>query len=165
MPDSEQSKASTRADAAPAGTHTRSMMTTEIHEIERALQAIELILADRCRADGFAPRNAPSNVVDLPAPAKEIDARSGQESKAASPEREAIHCCLTSAATLLDVTRRLMTEPVGSRKDRTERLRTLVADMRTGGRIAFHAGLVLLGQDASLAGPAHTPPPARGGGQ
>lgn len=125
-------------------------------EIERALQAIEVILADCHGDDECAPVFGLTHLGEPP-PGKEIAARSVEEGQLASHECAAIHLCLTSAVTLLAVVQRLMTKPVvQSPKDRTERLCTLVSDIRAGGRTAFRAGLVLVGQDTSLTGPVDT---------
>lgn len=130
------------------------MKTTQMPEIERALHAIEVILAGRNGNDESARCFGLSHLGELPPPGKEIAARSMEEGKFAPQECAAVHLCLTSAATLLAVVQRLMAEPaIRSPKERTERLGKLVADIRAGGRTAFRAGLVLLDQDTSFALP------------
>ncbi|MDN8618058.1 hypothetical protein [Variovorax ginsengisoli] len=130
------------------------MKITQILEIERALQSIEVMLAGCHGDDESAPGFGLTRLSEPRPPGKKIAAGSVKEEKFASQECAAIHLCLTCAATLLAVVQRLMTEPaIRSPKERAERLCKLVSDIRAGGRTAFRAGLVLVGQDTSLAGP------------
>jgi len=132
------------------------MKSSQMLEIEQALHAIRLILADR-KGDG---ESAPSfDLTDLNKllPAGKIPARNVEEDRFASQERAAIRLCLTSTATLLDVVRFLVTEPATrSSNDRAQHLSKLVGDIRNGGRYAYHAALMLLGQDTRLALPSNT---------
>ena len=120
-------------------------------EIERALHAIELMLDGRYGDHEFAPWSGPTNLGELPAPAKETAIRSVEEANNASRERSAIHFCLTSSAMLLNVTHRLMHEPAYlSPKDRAQRLRLLVDEIRAAARAAYRAALILVGEDPCL---------------
>jgi len=133
------------------------MKTTQMSEIERALHAIRLILADRNVDGESTPSIALTDLGELPPPRKQVPARSLEEDKFASQEREAVRLCLTSAAALLAVVQRLVIESaVRSPGDRAQHVPRLVADIRTGGRTAYHAALVLLGQDTRLAPPIDT---------
>lgn len=125
------------------------MKTTEILELERAIYAIDVILAGRYGDDEFVHWFGPTDLGGLPPLEKETVIRRVAEANKASQERAAIHFCMTSAARLLAVTQVLMTEPVyRSPKNHDQRLRELVNEIREGARSAYRAALTLLGQDA-----------------
>ncbi|VTU16437.1 hypothetical protein [Variovorax sp. RA8] len=127
------------------------MKTTEMLEIERALHAIELMLDGRYGDHEFAPWCGPTNLGELSGPAKEAAVRRIEEANNASRERSAIHFCLTSSSMLLNVTQRLMREPAPlSPKDRAQRQRLLVDEIRSAARTAYRAALILIGEEPCL---------------
>ena len=136
------------------------MKTTEMLELELALNKIQLILDRRYGDHDYTPWAGPTELGELPAAAKEVANRKVDEANEASRERAAIHFSLTSSILILGVTQRLMSAPVYlSAKDRAERLRQLTDDLRTAAQAAYRAGLMLLGVDPDQ------PPSADGGKQ
>jgi hypothetical protein len=124
------------------------MKTTEMLEIERVLHSIELILDGRYGDNDFAPGSGPTNLAELPMAAQTAANRKVEEVSNAAEERAAIHCCLTSAALILGVTQRLMSEPVYRLpKHRAERLKSLTEEIKMAARAAYRAGLMLAGKN------------------
>lgn len=119
-------------------------------EIERALRAVELVLAGGCATHELASLSGggPYRAGEAPPAVEEITVRGAE----ASQERAAIRCCLTSIAKLVAVTQLLMAEPARrSPEERAERLCRLVDDIRDGARSAYRGALILLGQEACSA--------------
>jgi hypothetical protein len=129
------------------------MKTTEMLELERALEKIQLILDSRFGDQDYVPWTGPSptELGEVPVDVKEAASRVVDETNEASRERAAIHFCLTSSVVFVDVAHRLMSAPVYlSPKEKAERLRQLIDDLRMAARAAYRAGLMLLNVDPCL---------------
>ncbi|MET0542978.1 MAG: hypothetical protein ABWZ88_14645 [Variovorax sp.] len=121
------------------------MKTTEMLELERALQKLQMILDCRYGDHDYAPWAGPTELGDLPTEAREAAKRRVDDANEAARERAAIHFSLTSSIVLLGVVQRLMCAPSAlSPKDRTARLCQLTEDLRTAAQTAYRAGLMLL---------------------
>lgn len=110
--------------------------------IENALQAVEQAMA---RSDMVSvPFYGPTTLGALPPDEREAAERIEAKVYREKPEETAIHFCLTSARSLLDVAQTLMmTEGQASPRERERRWDTLVTHTKKAGRAAYRAALVL----------------------
>lgn len=126
------------------------MNTTEMLELQEAIHKIQMVLNGRYGEHDFRLWGDPTDLGELSGAARGVVSRVDEASEA-SRERAAIYFCLSSAIVLLGVTQRLMSAPTNlSPKDRAERLRQLIEDLRTAARAAYRAGLLLLNVDPCL---------------
>lgn len=124
------------------------MKTAELLEVERALRSIGRTLEARYHDHDRDLASAPSSAADLPTDTRAPANPDVTGRHSAMQERAAIHYCLTSAAVLLDATRQLMAQPAPrAPKDREERLRSLIDDMKVAAHSAYRAGFSLAGHD------------------
>ncbi|MDM0117595.1 hypothetical protein QTI66_36395 [Variovorax sp. J22R133] len=127
------------------------MKTTEMLELERALQKLQLILDCRYGDHEYTPWAGPTELGELPAAAREVARRKVDEANESARERAAIHFSLTSSIMLVGVAQRLMSASVHlSPKERAERLRQLTRDLRTAAQTAYRAGLMVLNAEPCL---------------
>lgn len=129
--------------------------------LERALAAIEQLLA-RAAADAHpVPYHSPTALAGLPDAEREALQRIELESYRTRPDHSAIHFCLRSASALLDVSHSLLMAPEPhSPQERELYLKRLVAHTKTAGRAAYRAALILM--DANGNAPATPFPVAPG---
>lgn len=110
--------------------------------IENALQAVEQAMALSDMAT--VPFYGPTTLGALPADEREAAERIEAQAYRDKPEEAAIHFCLTSARSLLDVAQTLMmTEGQPSPRERERRWDSLVTHTKKAGRAAYRAALVL----------------------
>lgn len=110
--------------------------------IEDALQAVEQAMALSDMAS--VPFYGPTTLGALPPDEREAAERTEAKVYREKPEETAIHFCLTSARSLLDVAQTLMmTEGQASPRERERRWDSLVTHTKKAGRAAYRAALVL----------------------
>ena len=110
--------------------------------IEHALQAIEKAMA-RSEMTPI-PFYGPTTLSALPPDEREAVESSATRVYRERPEETAIHFCLTSARSLLDVAQTLLIgEGQPTPQDRARQWDTLVAHTKKAGRGAYRAALVL----------------------
>ncbi|MDQ7957014.1 MAG: hypothetical protein REJ24_16170 [Rhodocyclaceae bacterium] len=110
--------------------------------IENALQAIEQAMArsDMASVSFHGPTTLGALLPDERDALERIETQVCRE----KPEETAIHFCLTSARSLLDVAQTLMmTEGQPSPRERERRWDSLVTHTKKAGRAAYRAALVL----------------------
>ncbi|HZF84441.1 MAG TPA: hypothetical protein VE084_13120 [Burkholderiaceae bacterium] len=110
--------------------------------IENALQAIEQAMAHSDMAS--IPFHGPTTLGALLPDERDAIERIETQVYREKPEETAIHFCLTSARSLLDVAQTLMmTEGEPSPRERERRWDSLVTHTKKAGRAAYRAALVL----------------------